>query len=206
MGTGTASVADEAGSSGSTVVGDGVEVGGGNVEVDNEEPDVTAIEIALEGVVSEVAEGAVGDSAATETSAAVTTACVVSISEGRPGAAATRAEGTRFAKVEDGVRDEAVSLVPIVEDVVSGGGASCAASVVEVEEGGGGRGGASVVVVCICAASCVVEGGVDSVEESTTSVEMSVDVAAVRARERVHRRPFTVVVRSCGVAMQKTHS
>lgn len=29
---------------------------------------------------------------------------------------------------------------------------------------------------------------------------------AVRARERVHRRPLTVVIVSVGVAMQKTHS
>ena len=36
-------------------------------------------------------------------------------------------------------------------------------------------------------------------------VEMRVDVA-VRARERVHRLPFTVVMVSDGVAMQNTHS
>jgi hypothetical protein len=33
---------------------------------------------------------------------------------------------------------------------------------------------------------------------------MKVEVAAVRARERVHRLPFTVVIDSCGEAMQAT--
>jgi hypothetical protein len=37
-----------------------------------------------------------------------------------------------------------------------------------------------------------------------TGVE--VDVAAVRARERVHRLPLTVVIDSCGVAMQAAQS
>lgn len=35
---------------------------------------------------------------------------------------------------------------------------------------------------------------------------MTDDVAAVRALERVHRLPFTVVVKSCGVAIRKVHS
>jgi hypothetical protein len=33
-----------------------------------------------------------------------------------------------------------------------------------------------------------------------------IEVAAVRARERVHRRPLTVVIDSCGEAMQATGS
>jgi len=35
---------------------------------------------------------------------------------------------------------------------------------------------------------------------------MELNVAAVRALEKVHRLPLTVVVDSCGVAMQKTRS
>ena len=35
---------------------------------------------------------------------------------------------------------------------------------------------------------------------------MEVDVAAVRARERVHRLPFTVVIDSCGEAIQAAQS
>lgn len=35
-------------------------------------------------------------------------------------------------------------------------------------------------------------------------VEIEVEMTAVRARERVHRLPFTVVIDSCGVAIQAT--
>jgi hypothetical protein len=35
---------------------------------------------------------------------------------------------------------------------------------------------------------------------------VKMEVAAVRARERVHRLPFTVVIDSCGDAMQATGS
>jgi hypothetical protein len=35
-------------------------------------------------------------------------------------------------------------------------------------------------------------------------VVVRIEVAAVRARERVHRRPLTVVIDSCGEAMQAT--
>lgn len=81
-----------------------------------------------------------------------------------------------------------------------------------VEDGGGGgdKGGASAAALdCICAACEVVAGGGGGAAEVTsgaTDVAMDVDVAAVRARERVHRRPLTVVTDSCGVAMQKTGS
>jgi hypothetical protein len=44
---------------------------------------------------------------------------------------------------------------------------------------------------------------VTSVGETTAGSSAMVEVgAAVRARERVHRLPFTVVIDSCGVAMQ----
>jgi hypothetical protein len=55
----------------------------------------------------------------------------------------------------------------------------------------------------------MISGGGDAAAEVTSGaadVAMDVDVAAVRARERVHRRPLTVVTDSCGVAMQKTDS
>lgn len=49
---------------------------------------------------------------------------------------------------------------------------------------------------------------VDSVGAAAVGVATGVEVdwAAVRARERVHRLPFTVVIDSCGEAMQAARS
>ena len=41
---------------------------------------------------------------------------------------------------------------------------------------------------------------------TAASDEVRIEVAAVRTRERVHRRPLTVVIDSCGEAMQSTGS
>lgn len=49
-------------------------------------------------------------------------------------------------------------------------------------------------------------GSVGATTEIATGVGIEVDVAAVRARERVHRRPLTVVIDSCGEAMQAAQS
>ena len=155
---------------------------------------VAAADVAPEVAALEVVEGAVVAAGAAETAG-----CVVSRSEARSGAAATGAEGAMFASAEDCARGK-TALVVLSADVVSGGGACCAASVVD-----GAGGGGAAVVVCAWAASCAVVVEVNSVEAAAW-VEMRVDVAAVRARERVHRLPLTVVVRSCGVAMRKAHA
>ena len=50
-----------------------------------------------------------------------------------------------------------------------------------------------------------VGGGAATSEGVTTAGGgVKTEVSAVRARERVHRRPPTVVVKSCGVAMRKS--
>lgn len=74
------------------------------------------------------------------------------------------------------VVDVAASVVVVVEEVV--------VLVVVVEE--------EVEVEDVVSANCVVV------------VEVEAEVAAVLARERVHRLPFTVVTSSWGVAMQAT--
>lgn len=74
-------------------------------------------------------------------------------------------------------------------------------------DGAGGAGASAAALVCIC-------GTCSAICEVLTSVGMTMVgssgaatvVAAVRARERVHRRPFTVVTNSCGEAMQATNS
>lgn len=82
-----------------------------------------------------------------------------------------------------------------------GGGSAAAA------EDGGGWGAASAAVVCAGGVSCAV---VDVVTCGCSTAAVSwvvrTEVAAVRARERVHRRPLTVVIDSCGEAMQTTGS
>lgn len=102
------------------------------------------------------------------------------------GAAATGGEGARFAS-----GDDSELSVPIAEDAGADG-----------DEGGG----SGAALDWICWASEVVVEEVNSVEVISAASEVRVDMAAVRAWERVHRLPLTVVTDSCGVAMQKTDS
>jgi hypothetical protein len=74
------------------------------------------------------------------------------------------------------------------------------------DDGGGGGGGGSAALVCVCGGSTavvdvVVSVGVTTADSRVVVVRME-EVAAVRARERVHRLPLTVVIDSCGEAMQ----
>lgn len=96
----------------------------------------------------------------------------------------------------------ATSVVDVVGTAVGCCTGWSAGVVVEsgaVEEGGGGGGGGgddvwAVVVVCICDVSSA---AVDVVTAGGAAVDVSVVlevVRAVRARERVHRLPFTVVI------------
>jgi hypothetical protein len=66
------------------------------------------------------------------------------------------------------------------------------------------------VLGSVCGACSAIVEAVGSVGATTVGaaagVEIEVDVAAVRARERVHRLPFTVVTDSCGEAMQAAQS
>lgn len=65
--------------------------------------------------------------------------------------------------------------------------------------GGGPAAGPPAAVCCVGAASAVAEedGSVGAAGVGTAAgVEIEVDVAAVRARERIHRLPFTVVTDS----------
>ena len=85
------------------------------------------------------------------------------------------------------------------EDAGGGGGGG----------GGGGAGGAddcSAALVWICCASSVVEVCSSVGVTWAGASEVKDEVTAVRARERVHRLPLTVVTESCGVAMQKPKS
>jgi uncharacterized spore protein YtfJ len=96
----------------------------------------------------------------------------------------------------------ATSVVDVVGTAVGCCAGWSAGVVVEtgaVEEGGGGGGGGGgddvwAVVVCICDVSSA---AVDVVTAGGAAVDVSVVlevVRAVRARERVHRLPFTVVI------------
>ena len=100
------------------------------------------------------------------------------------------------------VADVAATSVVDVVGTVAGCCAGWSAGVVveagAVEEGGGGGGGGGddvwAVVVCICDVSSA---AVDVVTAGGVAVDVSVVlevVRAVRARERVHRLPFTVVI------------
>lgn len=79
--------------------------------------------------------------------------------------------------------------------------------------GGGGDGGCwdaggLAGGCCVCGGCSATAEVVDSMGAAAVGVaiEVEVGVAAVRARERVHRLPFTVVIDSCGVAMQAAQS
>ena len=69
----------------------------------------------------------------------------------------------------------------------------------EDDTGGGGDGGCFAIVEVVGSVGATAVG-------AAAGVEMEVDVAAVRARERVHLLPFTVVIDSCGEAMQAAQS
>ena len=91
---------------------------------------------------------------------------------------------------------------------VVGATAGCSTFVVagaEGDEGGGGGGRTedSVVSVCICDAGSMAVEVVTSVGVTTEGSSVTgAMVGAVRARERVHRLPLTVVIDSWGEAMQ----
>jgi len=100
-------------------------------------------------------------------------------------------------------------LVPIAEEladvVAAAGGGSAGAD--EDEAGGGSEGGAddAAALVCICGACAAGIEEVTSVGVTTAgSSVVRLEVVAVRARDRVQRLPFTVVVDSWGAAMQPT--
>jgi hypothetical protein len=74
-------------------------------------------------------------------------------------------------------------------------------------DGGRGEGEGSTALVCTWGGSTAVVDVAISVVVTAGGccvVEVRIEVAAVRARERVHRRPLTVVIDSCGEAMQAT--
>lgn len=109
----------------------------------------------------------------------------------------------------------AALIVPMAEETVACVvvGAAAGGSIAGDDGGGaaakddGDRGGASAALVCAGGASCAV---VDVVtcggSAAVVSWVVKTEVAAVLARERVHRRPLTVVIDSCGEAMQTTGS
>jgi hypothetical protein len=135
------------------------------------------------------------------------------------GAAAACCDGTVSA-VGVATADEIGTelIVPIAEEtaacVVVGAAAGCSAGAEEggaADDAGGAGGGASATaLVCTAGAAAVVDVDVVTSDGATTAgsdvVRIEVEVAAVRARERVHRRPLTVVIDSCGEAMQATGS
>tara|TARA_R110002003_G_scaffold53_4_gene4655 strand:+ start:2657 stop:3217 length:561 start_codon:yes stop_codon:yes gene_type:complete len=131
------------------------------------------------------------------------------------GPASAGSDGSMIASASGVVVDDGIGIaliVPIAEEtaawVVVGAAAGCSACVVEEEAAaGGGGGGASTELVCICGACSTAGEVVTSVGATTAgSGVVKMEVAAVRARERVHRLPFTVVIDSCGDAMQATGS
>jgi hypothetical protein len=141
--------------------------------------------------------------------------------DGCPGAAAAGPAGASFGSGAIRVDDVGTGLIVPIADVAAasvvdvdgaatgcsvGCSVGCSAAVVD-EEGGGGGGGAAAVLVCICDASSTVVDEVTSVGVTTADSSVVVEVvAAVRAREREHRFPLTVVIDSCGVAMRaKAH-
>lgn len=145
-------------------------------------------------------------------------------STGPLGRAATGPDGrigTRFGVGERGT----ALIVPIAEDTATcvdvGAATGCSAGAEDEGDaaagGGGGGGGedsagASTALDCTggaCAGGACAAGvvAVTSVGVTTAgSCEVTIEEARVRARERVHRFPLTVVIDSCGVAMQTTGS
>lgn len=107
-------------------------------------------------------------------------------------------------------------LVPMAEDIaasVVGAATGCSACAVDEGgsgdggggAGGGAAGGATAALVCICGTCATAVEVVASVGVTTVGCSLTSEVvAAVRARERVHRLPLTVVIDSCGDAMQTT--
>ena len=91
---------------------------------------------------------------------------------------------------------EIALIVPIAEVAAASVVDAVAGCSVDTMEGvKGGEGGSSMALVCICGASSMAVEVVGSVEVMIdSSWTADVDVAAVRARERVHRFPFTVVI------------
>lgn len=183
---------------------------GGMIEDATDDKVGTAI-----ATVSEVdAAGFVEEAEVTAATCEGTAAGLLNSSAGCPGPAAAGPDGARFASGIFRADDIGTALiVPIAEVTatsVVGAVAGCSAiavvgcSAIAVEEGGGG-GGASAALVCICGASSMAVEVVNSVGVRIDgSSVVRVEVAAVRARDRVHLLPLTVVIDSCGEAIQAT--
>jgi hypothetical protein len=168
-------------------------------EEEEEEAEVTATSIESELV------GVAGEAAGTEeTSGAADGSETASSLTAAPGfgATATGGEGWIFASGADCATDETGLSVPVAGGASSDVGAGAGESSCGAEAAG-----AWAALVCSCCSSEVVVDEVNSLGVTTGGSEARVvDVAAVRARERVHRLPLTVVIDSWGVAMQKTES
>jgi hypothetical protein len=181
------------------------------------------------GIVSElVGVGSVETSGVTTATCEATAATAgMLFSTGLFGPAAACSDGARIASGIVGASGiETALIVPIAEEtaaacVVVGAAKRWSAAAEEgggaaaEDDGGGGGGGeareeaAPTTVVCACCACSAVVEVVTSVGVTTAGsavVVVRIEVAAVRARERVHRRPLTVVIDSCGEAMQATGS
>jgi hypothetical protein len=77
---------------------------------------------------------------------------------------------------------------------------------IAADDAGGGE-AASAALDCTWGACSTGVETVISVGVTTTGAALvTIEGTKVRARERVHRLPFTVVIDSCGVAMQTTGS
>jgi hypothetical protein len=137
-----------------------------------------------------------------------------SSSDDCPGAAAVGPSGASFGDGAIRVDDVGIELIVPIADVAAASvvdvfgaatGCSVGCSAEVVDELGGGGGAAAAVLVCTRDASSAVVDVVTSVGVTTAVSAVVLEVvAAVRARERIHRLPFTVVTDSCGLAMRAT--
>lgn len=110
--------------------------------------------------------------------------------------------GKRTALPVPGADDTAGAIVGVRTDCSAGDEAIGTSG----DDSGGGAEGL-MLLVGICGASCTTVEVVTSVGVTTADVsEMTAGVVTNRARERVHRFPFTVVMDSRGVAMHARDS
>jgi hypothetical protein len=154
---------------------------------------------------------------ACDTEAAATGAGLL-FSTGLLGPAAATCDGAELASAVVGASGIGAGVsVPIAVETVACVEGAAADGSAATEEGGGATacaggidaGGDSTALVCAGGgATTAVEVAMSVVVTSGGAcvVVVRIEVAAVRARERVHRRPLTVVIDSCGVAMQATGS
>lgn len=161
-------------------------------DIDKTEVIAASIEpVSVAGVVVGVRETATLGGAA----ASVPLASVSLTTTAGSGAAAAGGVGTKFASGADCAADDAAGLSASVAEGAASWDEGAAAAWVD----DGGSSAASFV--SICCASVVVAEGATSGGVTWAASELRVGVAAVRARERVHRLPLTVVIDSCGVDM-----